>query len=636
MPTNLIPGLSRDLCARRERAAALAGVEAAPLRLLREVPASGALGARAVGTLPQSDDACMAAINAGLPAGAKPLTRDQVHIHFAEAANSSFVPDRFLFLDSSTLRNIARDAAAGVSFMNSHRTGGMSHPSELPYGKTFAGRYEATPDGRERTLVGFYMLAGREEPGPPGPDGEPTAARKPICPNGAGGPSTDDLHHLIEGGQLQDVSVGLYGGKPRCDVCGADMASPCEMEFADDGGCGHVPGTTRGLKKPDMERQRQRGVPGGEASYSLCDARMGELSGVFDGAVPGAGFRFTFEGEAPEAASAPLFAGMVPGAGFARALGLFQAGRLEPAYALEARQAFATCLGRHDFDPATYRTNDQGFPERLTPPSGATALGAEPYHGDLPLADRDHEWDGGAAEQRMQAAASRDGSGDPDTIDWSAYGRGFLWHEDEPEKIGDFKLPICDVLAGKLTAIPKGIFAAEARLGQTDIPTEDKAGVKKTLARWHERIESESGDSDEAARASTVPGPQGSGEDPFLPGAGLSLIDYSRYAATAVAGCADRLEARRAARQREGRSDSPATVAAAETLRAACAQTAERLTAWLSVASTSPTAASGAPIPPGPGLRLKCAALQREARLRAARAGLSAAPGAPPVRGSES
>jgi len=193
----------------------------------------------------------------------------EVYIHYMEAANSNFIPDRFMFLGDSTLKNIARDAEAGFSFMNSHRTGSLSHPSELPFGQTFYGKNE-NKDGRNRSVVGIYMLPG-------------------IQPNGANGPSTDDLNRMIEAGTVKDVSVGLYGGWLQCDVCGQDLFA--YDNEADDYSCPHVPGSTYKMTASEIKAQKTRGVPDGKCSSTLLDARCGEVSAVYDGAVPGAGFQ---------------------------------------------------------------------------------------------------------------------------------------------------------------------------------------------------------------------------------------------------------------------------------------------------------------------------------------------------------
>lgn len=254
-------------CEQRNRLAARAGFNAVPLRFMAEPDLhTSAQLAFYEGTLPATVDAALAQINTLLPEGATALTADDVYIHYLEAANDNFIPDRFMFMDKSTLRNIAADARTGVAFMNSHRTGGLSHPSEQPFGKTFAGRFEQSTDGRMRALVGVYMRAG-------------------IAPNGTGGPTTDDLHTMILSGTTADCSVGLYQGTAQCDLCKNDLGSK---------DCGHVPGSRRNMSPEQVKIQETRGVRKGMASYTLMNARMNEVSAVYDGAVPGAGVQKVF------------------------------------------------------------------------------------------------------------------------------------------------------------------------------------------------------------------------------------------------------------------------------------------------------------------------------------------------------
>ena len=279
MPIN---GFNQDKCQQRNHLAARRdGVNAAPMRFLKRAEMEKFLAQSphnrgGAGKLPASDAEALSIINAKL---AKPLTLEQIHIHYIEAANTNFVGDRYLFLDPSTLKNIATDAQAGFAFMNSHRTGGLSHQSELPFGRTFCGRFENytdEPEGdaqpgetRQRTVVGFYMLAG-------------------VKPNGDSGPSTDDLSAMIDAMTVFDVSVGLYGGDAICDVCGEDLNA---YDSVEGWLCPHVPGSTYKMTAEQVEAQKARGVGDGAASYSLCDSHCGEVSAVYDGAVPGAGFR---------------------------------------------------------------------------------------------------------------------------------------------------------------------------------------------------------------------------------------------------------------------------------------------------------------------------------------------------------
>ena len=327
-----MPKFDLASCERRNRHAALVhGATSAPVQLFRESGEPEKLAAAepvllaAQGTLPRSKDEALARINALLPAGADPLTAEQVFIHYCEAANGSFIGDRYLFLDATTLKNIRTCADAGVAFMNSHRTGGMSHPSELPFGKTFCGRYERYTDEagntRERTIVGFYMLA-------------QTPEGYAVYPNGTGGPSTTELDAMIRSGTLFDVSVGLWGGDELCTVCGNGLYE------SDDRGrylCPHIPGTHIAMSEAEKGAQKERGVPDGCAASLLVDARMGEVSAVYDGAVPGAGFRFQ---QLSAGVVAPLFAGAVHGGAERKARRLARGSALDDAARGELRRVF--------------------------------------------------------------------------------------------------------------------------------------------------------------------------------------------------------------------------------------------------------------------------------------------------------
>jgi hypothetical protein len=285
-----------DRCRKRARLAAVRdGVDASPIGFLSWNP---------------FPDEALTRLQSTLAALETPLTPEDVYVHFVEAANSRFIGDRFMFLDASTLKNIATAAnGAGIAFMNSHRTGGLSAPSELPFGRTFAGRYEEFADDGGmfgRTVLGLYMLKG-------------------VKPNGDAGPSTDDLHRSIEAGTLSDVSIGLAGGTRLCDVCGEELgAKTPEGKFA----CPHAPGTHKAMEAEHQESQLARGVKAGKASYTLVDAMPQEVSAVYKGAVPGAGFR--------------------------KALALSKSGGMSLVELSEARTSYAGLLERDDrtFRPA--------------------------------------------------------------------------------------------------------------------------------------------------------------------------------------------------------------------------------------------------------------------------------------------
>ena len=68
---------------------------------------------------------------------------------------------------------------------------------------------------------------------------------------------------------------------------------------------------------------------------------------------------------------------------------------------------------------------------------------------DLPLADRDHDWDGDAAEKRVREwAGAEDGPNEK-------YRDAHVWYDaDKKDNFTAYKLLIADVVDGKLRAVP--------------------------------------------------------------------------------------------------------------------------------------------------------------------------------------
>jgi hypothetical protein len=113
-----------------------------------------------------------------------------------------------------------------------------------------------------------------------------------------------------------------------------------------------------------------------------------------------------------------------------------------------------------------------------------------------PKADEDRSWDGDRAIASLRKWASRDGSGEKDTIDWAKYRRGFAWYdEDNPENFGGYKLPHHEVIDGTLCVVWRGVVAAMAALmgarGGVHIPDEDRKPVYNHLAKHYEQFNRE-------------------------------------------------------------------------------------------------------------------------------------------------
>lgn len=110
---------------------------------------------------------------------------------------------------------------------------------------------------------------------------------------------------------------------------------------------------------------------------------------------------------------------------------------------------------------------------------------------DLPLAPRDREWNSDAAIVRIRELL------DSAEAPSESYRRAFLWFDEEnAEDFGAYKLPIADVIDGRLTAIPRAIFAAAAALsgarGGVDIPDEDRDAVISNVNRYYAKMDMES------------------------------------------------------------------------------------------------------------------------------------------------
>ncbi len=119
---------------------------------------------------------------------------------------------------------------------------------------------------------------------------------------------------------------------------------------------------------------------------------------------------------------------------------------------------------------------------------GAVPSGALPYR-DLPLASEERAWDAGGAVSRVWQWAGGDEDLDPEK-----FSQAFLYRTPagDPKTRGAYKLPIADVIDDRLTAVPRGVFAAAGVLqggrGGADIPADDLRRCKAHLARYYRRL----------------------------------------------------------------------------------------------------------------------------------------------------
>lgn len=107
---------------------------------------------------------------------------------------------------------------------------------------------------------------------------------------------------------------------------------------------------------------------------------------------------------------------------------------------------------------------------------------------DLPMADRDREWDGAAAEKRVRAWAGAED--EPN----QKYRDAHVWYDAEKkDNFTAYKMLIADVVDGKLTAVPRGIMAAgnvmQGSRGGIDLPKDDIQRVRNHLAKYYDKMD---------------------------------------------------------------------------------------------------------------------------------------------------
>ena len=106
---------------------------------------------------------------------------------------------------------------------------------------------------------------------------------------------------------------------------------------------------------------------------------------------------------------------------------------------------------------------------------------------DFPLADRDREWDGDAAEQRIRDwAHAQDGP-------TSRYRDAHVWYDgDNADNFTAYKLLIADVVDGRPHAVPRAVMSAAGVLqgarGGVDIPEGELDRVRSHVARYYEKM----------------------------------------------------------------------------------------------------------------------------------------------------
>jgi hypothetical protein len=107
---------------------------------------------------------------------------------------------------------------------------------------------------------------------------------------------------------------------------------------------------------------------------------------------------------------------------------------------------------------------------------------------DLPLAGRDHAWDGAAADRRVRGWTDAADRPTPEYRDLH------VWYDaEDAESFGAYKLLIADVVDGRLKAVPHGIFAAavvvQGGRGGLDVPEAELGRVRGHLKRYYDKLD---------------------------------------------------------------------------------------------------------------------------------------------------
>lgn len=128
--------------------------------------------------------------------------------------------------------------------------------------------------------------------------------------------------------------------------------------------------------------------------------------------------------------------------------------------------------------------------------SGTFSVNPDGWRG-LPLAMRESVFDNDDAVKRIQAWATAEGG----QVDQNKIRQAFLWHDDRqpPTVTQSYRLPVGDIINGRLTLIYHAIYAAAALIsgahgGLPDIPDQDKNQLREVISGIYKVMGEEFGD----------------------------------------------------------------------------------------------------------------------------------------------
>jgi hypothetical protein len=115
----------------------------------------------------------------------------------------------------------------------------------------------------------------------------------------------------------------------------------------------------------------------------------------------------------------------------------------------------------------------------MEPPVTAAVTGSI----DLPVSERDREWDGTAAKRRVLEACGDDAE---------CISRAFLYQDTDadPATQAAWKLGFADIIDGTLTIVPLGVAATAGGRGVdvADVPEDEKESIRARITRLYDHI----------------------------------------------------------------------------------------------------------------------------------------------------
>lgn len=170
-------------------------------------------------------------------------------------SSSGRLDSYFTRMHSTSLKNYVEDAISGVMFLDSHVR------RQLGYGQSFWGSFESgTPEDEEnppKALLDFFTI----------PDVKLNSV------------DTNSFIDAVRAGVIRDVSIGFNPGTVECNICGNDPFDWWDSE------CIHIPGAYYDSKGKMVTKSTKGAL---QAFAWIKDARLNEVSAVYDGATPGA------------------------------------------------------------------------------------------------------------------------------------------------------------------------------------------------------------------------------------------------------------------------------------------------------------------------------------------------------------